>query len=70
VVTTLSIAYVSQTGQLVSTADMVPCADSPDCQDYPAAGPYRLAIEVPQGKLASLGIASGNTVVDDKTACS
>jgi uncharacterized membrane protein (UPF0127 family) len=65
----LSIAYLSSTGQIVSTADMEPCSDSPDCRDYPAAGPYRMTIEVPQGNLASLGIVEGSTVVDEKTAC-
>jgi uncharacterized membrane protein (UPF0127 family) len=65
----LSIAYVGHTGTLVSTADMQPCADSPDCELYPPAGPYRLAIEVPQGKLGALGIAEGATVVDERSSC-
>jgi uncharacterized membrane protein (UPF0127 family) len=65
----LSIAYVDSAGQLVSAVDMAPCEDSPDCQDYPAAGPYRTAIEVPQGKLPSLGIVQGATIVDDKVGC-
>ncbi|HEV3225645.1 MAG TPA: DUF192 domain-containing protein [Acidimicrobiales bacterium] len=66
----LSIAFVSSGGDLVSTADMEPCADSPNCRNYPAAGPYRLAIEVPQGQLASLGIASGTKVTDENAPCS
>ena len=65
----LSIAYLSSTGQIVSTADMEPCSDSPDCRDYPAAGPYRFTIEVPQGNLGALGIVQGSTVVDDNAPC-
>lgn len=65
----LSIAFVDSAGHLVSNVDMAPCADSPDCQDYPAAGPYRTAIEVPQGKLPSLGILPGATIVDDNAGC-
>ncbi len=66
----LSIAFLSSQGSLVSTADMAPCADRPDCRNYPAAGPYRTAIEVPQGGLDHLGIVGGNTVVDERRACS
>ena len=65
----LSIAYISNAGQIVTVADMEPCSDSPDCRDYPASGPYRLTIEVPQGNLPRLGIVQGSTVVDDNTAC-
>jgi len=65
----LSIAYVDGAGQLISTADMEPCADSPECRLYPSAAPYRIAIEVPQGRLAGLGIQPGATIVDENTAC-
>jgi uncharacterized membrane protein (UPF0127 family) len=65
----LSLAYLDANGQLVSAVDMAPCGDSADCPLYPAAGPYRLAIEVPQGGLARLGIAPGATVTDQKTGC-
>jgi uncharacterized membrane protein (UPF0127 family) len=65
----LSIAFVSSTGALVSAVDMQPCADSPDCQTYPAAAPYRIAIEVPQGRISALGIAPGATVTDERAAC-
>lgn len=65
----LSIAFVDGAGHLVSTVDMAPCADSPDCKSYPADGPYRSAIEVPQGKLPSLGILPGATITDDNAAC-
>lgn len=58
----LSIAWVGADGRLVSTADMAPCRNRADCPTYPPAGPYRLAIEVPQGGLDELGIAEGSTV--------
>ena len=57
----LSIAFVDAEGAVVSTADMEPCADSPDCPTYAADGPYRFALEVPKGRLASLGIDEGST---------
>jgi len=68
----LSIAWIDATGQVVATADMAPCADDPNCPDYPAAGPpppYRMAIEVPQGKLTELGLVQGSKITDNKTAC-
>jgi uncharacterized membrane protein (UPF0127 family) len=57
----LSIAWINSSGSLVSTADMAPCADKPvGCPNYAAAGPYRLAIEAPKGRLASLGLVPGS----------
>jgi uncharacterized membrane protein (UPF0127 family) len=58
----LSIAYLAADGEIVSTADMEPCEDSPDCPSYPADGPYRTALEVPQGRLDDLGVVAGATV--------
>ncbi|HEX4819858.1 MAG TPA: DUF192 domain-containing protein [Acidimicrobiales bacterium] len=66
----LSIAYVNKDGAIVSTADMAPCGDSPDCPNYPPAGPYRFTIEVPQGKLADLGIVEGAKITDAEAPCS
>jgi uncharacterized membrane protein (UPF0127 family) len=57
----LSIAWIRQDGTVVSTTDMAPCGDSPSCPSYPSGGPYRMAIEVPQGNLAKLGIGPGST---------
>lgn len=54
--TPLSIAYLDASGAIVSTADMAPCDDVPTCPTYPAAGPYRWAVEVPQGNLDDLGL--------------
>jgi uncharacterized membrane protein (UPF0127 family) len=65
----LSLVYLDNAGNVVSTADMVPCGDRPDCASYPAAGTYRTAIEVPQGNLTRLGIGPASIVVDEKTAC-
>jgi len=53
----LSIAYLDADGALVSTTDMEPCVGrGNDCPSYPPAGPYRAAVEVPQGGLAALGL--------------
>ena len=56
----LSVAWIDSSGNLVSTADMTPCATQDGCKLYNATGPYRMAIEVPQGQLASLGIVPGS----------
>jgi uncharacterized membrane protein (UPF0127 family) len=58
--TPLSIGWVDAEGELVSTADMEPCADIEGCPLYPADGPYRFAIEVPQGGLDELGLVEGS----------
>jgi uncharacterized membrane protein (UPF0127 family) len=58
----LSIAWIDKDGAVVSTADMAPCGHRNDCRLYPAAGPYRMAIEVPLGGLPALGLVPGATV--------
>jgi uncharacterized membrane protein (UPF0127 family) len=58
----LSIAWVSDDGTVVDTADMEPCADRSDCPTYPSSDAYRVAVEVPQGELDELGIVEGSTV--------
>jgi uncharacterized membrane protein (UPF0127 family) len=60
--TPLSIGWVDAEGELVSTADMEPCADVEGCPLYPAEGPYRFAIEVPEGGLDDLGLVEGSTL--------
>lgn len=52
----LSIAFIDANGHLVSTADMEPCPDAVDCPSYGPSGPYRWAIEVPQGRLGDVGL--------------
>lgn len=58
----LSIAYLSGDGELVSSTDMEPCDDRDSCRSYPADGPYRMALEVPQGRLDDVGVVPGATV--------
>lgn len=58
--TPLSIAFVDADGEVVSTADMEPCANVEGCPTYAAEGPYRFAVEVPQGELPTLGIEPGS----------
>jgi uncharacterized membrane protein (UPF0127 family) len=60
--TPLSIAWIADDGSVVSTADMEPCEDRDGCPTYQAAGPYRYAIEVFQGRLADLGITETSRV--------
>lgn len=62
--TPLSIAFLDADGSVVSVADMEPCADDePTCINYRADGPYRFAVEVPQGHLADLGLAGDARLV-------
>lgn len=56
----LSIAWFAGDGTFVSSADMAPCGDRSDCPISSAAGPYRYALEVPQGQLAAFGIGAGS----------
>lgn len=58
--TPLSIAWFDAEGDFVSDADMEPCGDSDDCPTYNPTGPYRFALEVPQGDLESIGAVPGS----------
>jgi uncharacterized membrane protein (UPF0127 family) len=58
----LSIAWFDAAGEYVSTTDMAPCDDVDNCPLYPAEGPYRFALEVPQGELATLGVQEGSVL--------
>ena len=60
--TPLSIAWVDAEGELVSTVDMEPCADVDTCPLYASEGNYRFALEVPKGKLGSVGLTEGATM--------
>lgn len=55
----LSLAYLDADGATVDVEDMEPCGDQDPCPGYPPSGPYRSALEVPQGGLAELGLAPG-----------
>ena len=48
----LSIAWIAADGSVVTITDMEPCEDRDGCPSYAPSGPYRYAIEVPQGDLA------------------
>lgn len=56
----LSIAWFEADGDFVSATDMEPCLGGGDCPTYAAAGPYRYALEVPQGRLPALGAVPGS----------
>ena len=57
----LSIAWYPVDGPLVSTADMEPCpAGTANCPVYEPGGPYRYAVEVPQGTLSGFGLVEGS----------
>jgi uncharacterized membrane protein (UPF0127 family) len=56
----LSIAFADQQGTVTFTADMDPCPAGTDpCPLTRPPEAYRLAIEVPQGRLSSLGLGVG-----------
>lgn len=57
----LSIAFVDAAGVVIGTSDMEPCeaTDPDECQRYGASRPYRVAVEVPAGQLADLGLVAG-----------
>jgi uncharacterized membrane protein (UPF0127 family) len=58
----LSIAWVAGDGEIVTITDMEPCLEREECPTYGASGTYRMAIEVPQGRLDELGIVPGARV--------
>ena len=65
--TPLSIAWFAADGSLVSTEDMAPClgeqAEAQQCPSHPADGPFRYALEVPQGGLAAAGVDGPDAVL-------
>jgi uncharacterized membrane protein (UPF0127 family) len=58
----LSIAFIDRSGRTVSVADMAPCGAIGDCPYTYAAGPFRWAVEVPQGRLAGIGLGRGSVL--------
>lgn len=59
----LSIAWVDSAGGVVNTANMDPCpAGATNCPQFPPGRPYRMAIEMAQGRLQDWGIGPGATV--------
>jgi uncharacterized membrane protein (UPF0127 family) len=67
----LSIAYFDAAGGLVGTNDMAPCPDGGNqCPRYDAPGPYRRALEVPQGALDGVDLdPGGDTRLQETGAC-
>lgn len=58
----LSIAWFDAAGHFVSSAEMPPCPDGEECPTYGPDRPYRLALEVPAGDLADMGIGPGSRI--------
>jgi uncharacterized membrane protein (UPF0127 family) len=58
----LSIAWFEAHGVYLSAAAMAPCGADPNCPLTHPPGPYRVAIEVPQGNLQKLGLIQGATI--------
>lgn len=59
----LSIAWFGSDGRFINETEMPPCPSiAVNCPTYEAAAPYELALEVPAGQLAGLGIGPGAMV--------
>jgi uncharacterized membrane protein (UPF0127 family) len=58
----LSIAYFDADGRYVGSQDMEPCPPGTDCPVYPPPDEFLLAVEVPQGRLGDLSLASGHRI--------
>jgi uncharacterized membrane protein (UPF0127 family) len=55
----LTIAWFDVQGAFIGALDMTPCRPDQLCPDYRAGRTYEFAVEVPQGRLASLAIGPG-----------
>jgi uncharacterized membrane protein (UPF0127 family) len=67
--TPLSITFLDDSGAIVSSTDMEPCEDRDGCPTYAAEGPYRIAVEVPQGQVGSSGLEEPGAVLELAGAC-
>ncbi len=56
----LSIAFYAPDGGFLSSLDMEPCTTD-ECPSYRTAADFEIAVEVPQGELAELGLVEGST---------
>ena len=65
----LSIAYLDADGRAGDVIDMAPCEKGGDCPGYPPTGPYRFAVEVPQGNAEALGLIKGSVLRLTATPC-
>lgn len=57
----LSIAFYSPIGAFLDSFDMEPCTADP-CPTYPTPPQFLVAVEVPQGELAALGMVAGSSL--------
>lgn len=59
----LSVAWIDATSGFVGSADMDPCPPgSTSCPQFPPARRYRMAIEMPKGRLQEWGIEPGSVI--------
>lgn len=56
----LSIAWFDIEGEYLGQDDMEPCPTTGRCRYYKLGQPFRYVLQVPQGKLANLGITEGS----------
>lgn len=59
----LSIAFADASGEIIDIQDMEPCTALP-CPRHAPAGPYRTALEVPQGWFTAQGVEPGWRLTD------
>lgn len=64
----LSIAFYAPDGEHLGAFDMDPCVTAP-CLNYPTPADFLVAVEVPQGELARLGLTAGSRLVLHDTPC-
>lgn len=57
----LSIAFFTESGDLVDLLEMTPCDEEP-CPTYRPRGSYRYAVEVPLGRFEGLDLAARMSV--------
>lgn len=59
----LSIAWFDGRGSFLGATDMEPCPDDvAECPTYAPPRPFRVALEVPKGALADLGVGPGTVL--------
>jgi uncharacterized membrane protein (UPF0127 family) len=65
----LSIAFVDDTGRVVTISEMTPCQADP-CPTYAASAPYRTAVEANAGWFADNGVEVGDRMSLEGGYCS
>lgn len=59
----LTLVWIDAAGSVIGSADMEPCTSGvASCQRFRARVPWRLAVEVPIGTAAGLGLVPGSRV--------